>query len=197
MIKLMFYHGPGDMVTRTIRRFTLGPYSHVELQFTDGCRFFSSGHGIHLGTHMIRDRKIYDRLWDTVLLPTTEEQERKAERYIFHLIGSPFDWRGIAAFLVPILGRRRKPRYCSSVILDVLQQSLHMFPGLGLRISPNGFYRLIVAGHPLIIAEAAPEVAPPCGVSQSIHAAPRAQTTGAPGAGVWRTACTGTVDGGP
>lgn len=39
MIKLMFYWGPGDFVTRLIRRLTGGPYSHVEMQFTDGCRF--------------------------------------------------------------------------------------------------------------------------------------------------------------
>jgi len=69
-----------------IRLVTRGPYSHVELQFTDGCRFFSSGHGLYQGVHMICDRKKYDECWVQVLLPATEEQERAAEKFIFHLI---------------------------------------------------------------------------------------------------------------
>jgi hypothetical protein len=34
----------------------------------------------------------------------------------------------------------------------VLQQSLHMFPGVELKISPNGLYRLFVSAHPLMIS---------------------------------------------
>jgi hypothetical protein len=152
MIKLVFYYGPGDMVTKIIRLLTHGPYSHVELQFTDGCRFFASGHGLYTGAHMICDRKIYDHYWDRVLIPATYEQEKAAEKFIFHLIGIPFDWRGMIGFLLPFFDRRRKAKYCSSIVLDVLQQSLHMFPGIKLKISPNGLYRLFVSGHPLLIS---------------------------------------------
>src|SRR5580658_3166705 len=126
MIKLLFYHGPGDLVGKIIRLVTRGPYSHVELQFSDGCRFFSSGHGPYQGVRMICDRKIYDQYWDTILLPTTWEQEKTAEEFIFHLIGLPFDLRGMVSFLVPVLDRHRRAAYCSSVILEVLQQSLHI-----------------------------------------------------------------------
>ena len=44
-MRLVFYRGPGDLVTKTIRLVTHGPYSHVELQFSTGKRFFASGHG--------------------------------------------------------------------------------------------------------------------------------------------------------
>jgi hypothetical protein len=159
MMKLVFYYGPGNLVTKIIRLVTLGPYSHVELQFTDGCRFFSSGHGLHVGTHMICDRKVYDHYWDSILIPATQEQEKAAERFIFYLIGIPFDWRGLIGFLLPLFDRRRKARYCSSIVLEVLQESLHMFPGIGLKISPNGLYRLFVSGHPLLISAPVPDEA--------------------------------------
>jgi len=157
MIKVLFYYGPGDLITRTIRVLTHGPYSHVEIQFTDGCRFFSSGHGLYIGAHMICDRKIYDPCWDQILIPATQEQERAAEGFIFHLIGLPFDMRGMVGFLFPFLDRGRQGTYCSSIILNVLQESLHMFPGIGRKISPNGLYRLFLAAHPLVIAAAAPD----------------------------------------
>jgi hypothetical protein len=156
MMKLVFYYGPGDLVSKIIRLLTHGPYSHVELQFTDGCRFFASGHGIYTGTHLICDRKVYSPNWDQVLIPATEEQEEAAERYIFHLVGFPFDFRGMIGFLVPFFDRRRKAKYCSSIVLDVLQQSLHMFPGVQLKTSPNGLHRLFVAEHALVISAPAP-----------------------------------------
>jgi hypothetical protein len=170
-MKLVFYYGPGDMVTKIIRFLTHGPYSHVELQFTDGCRFFSSGHGIHTGAHMICDRKIYPKNWDEILVPATQEQETAAENYIFHLIGFPFDWRGMVGFLLPFFDRRRKAKYCSSIVLDVLQQNLHLFPGVELKISPNGLYRLFMAEHPLVIF-AMPHDAVASGVSLDARAEP-------------------------
>src|ERR1700683_4817449 len=108
MMKLEFYYGPGDLVTETIRLLTRGPYSHVELQFTDGCRFFSSGHGALQGVHMVRDKKVYSQLWDSILIPATKAQENAAQRKAFHLIGSPFDWRGMISFLFPFFERHRK-----------------------------------------------------------------------------------------
>jgi hypothetical protein len=161
MMKLLFYWGPGDLVSNIIRVLTNGPYSHVEMQFTDGCRFFSSGHGIYKGVHMICDRKVYDEHWDQVLIPATEEQERAAERFIFHLIGFPFDLRAMIYFLVPFFERHKKARYCSAIVLNVLQESLGMFPGVNLKISPNGLHRLFVSEHAILVAPAVPDITPP------------------------------------
>ena len=58
-MRLVFYRGPGDLITRIIRLLTYGPYSHVELQFTNGDRFFSSGHGEYQGVHIVGDSKVY------------------------------------------------------------------------------------------------------------------------------------------
>jgi hypothetical protein len=157
MMKLMFYWGPGDWVSNVIRFVTRGPYSHVEIQFTDGCRFFSSGHGLYTGVRMINDRKVYDKYWDQVLIPATELQERAAQRFIFHLLGFPFDLRAMIYFLIPFLERRKRSRYCSAVVLDVLQESLGMFPGVHAKISPNGLHRLFVSGHAVLVASVVPD----------------------------------------
>jgi hypothetical protein len=152
MMQLVFYYGPGNLVTKTIRLLTHGPYSHVELQFTDGCRFFASGHGIHIGSHVVCDHKIYDHWWAHILIPASPKQENEAERFAFLLIGLPFDWRGLVSFLLPFVDRRRKAKYCSAIVLDVLQSSLHMFPGVQLKTSPNGLYRLFLSSHPIMIS---------------------------------------------
>ena len=143
-MKLVFYWGPGDLVTKVIRMLTRGPYSHVELQFTDGTRFFSSGHGLLQGSHMVRDHRVYDHWWDTVFLRSTVKQEAAAERFAFLLVGFPFDWKGLISFLVPYFKRNRRGKYCSSLVLEILQKSLHLYPGCRMKLSPNGLYRLFI-----------------------------------------------------
>jgi hypothetical protein len=101
---------------------------------------------------MICDRKLYGPFWDQVLIPATQEQEDEAARFLLHLIGIPFDWRGLLTFMIPFFDSHRKAAYCSSVVLDVLQQSLHMFPGAQAKVSPNGLHRLFVAEHPLLVS---------------------------------------------
>jgi hypothetical protein len=156
MMKLMFYRGPGSIITRTIRRLTNGPYSHVELQFSNGRRFFASGHGVLQGSDLIRDHRVYDASWDTVFIPATQEQEKSAQRYAFGLIGIPFDMRGMIRFMFPG-GSHHKFRYCSAVVMDVLQSGLHMFPGESLKISPNGLHRLFLSHKHSLTSEAPPD----------------------------------------
>jgi hypothetical protein len=160
MMKLMFYRGPGNIVTKIIRASTFGPYSHVELQFSNGRRFFTSGHGVFQGAHMVRDHRLYGPLWDAILIPVTQEQEDATQRVAFALIGLPFDFRGLFRFLLP--GRpRRKGKYCSALILDVLQNGLHMFSGVKPKVSPNGLHRLFLRHkHTLISDSVLPEPLP-------------------------------------
>ena len=141
-MKLVFYSGPGDCVTKIIRLVTHGPYSHVELQFANGCRFFASGHGEYTGSHVVCDHRIYGKWWDEIEIPATRKQERDALRFAFTLVGFPFGWHGLLSFLSPCIDRRREAKYCSSIILDLLQKKMHLFPGHELKISPNGLYKL-------------------------------------------------------
>jgi hypothetical protein len=156
MMRLMFYRGPGNMLTKIIRVLTNGPYSHVELQFTNGHRFFASGHGVFVGAHMIRDHKVYNPSWDAILIPATQEQEDAAQRFAFGLVGIPFDFRGLLRFVFP--GRsRRKGKYCSAVILDVLQNGLHMFPNAKPKVSPNSLHRLFLSHKHTLISDSVPD----------------------------------------
>jgi hypothetical protein len=158
MMKLKFYRGPGDMVTKIIRVLTNGPYSHVEVQFSNGHRFFASGHGVFQGAHMIRDHRVYGATWDTILIPATQEQEDAAQRFAFSMIGIPFDFRGMCRFMLPGNSHRRG-KYCSAVILDVLQKGLHMFPGVKPKISPNGLHRLFLSYKHTLISDSVPNEA--------------------------------------
>ena len=142
MMKLAFYFGPGDMVTKIIRAITDGPYSHVELQFSDGTRFFSSGHGLLTGSHMERDHKQYDRWWDFVWLRSSIKQEQRAERFAFLLVGLPFDWKSLFSYFIPGFKRDHQGGYCSSLVLTILQKSLHLYPNVHMKTSPNGLYHL-------------------------------------------------------
>jgi hypothetical protein len=183
MMKLMFYRGPGSIVTKIIRMYTFGLYSHVELQFSNGRRFFASGHGVFKGAHMIRDHKIYGPLWDAVLVPATQEQEDAAQRYAFALIGRPFDIRDLIRFLLPGSSRRRG-KYCSAVVMDVLQNELHMFPGYkSKKVSPNGIHRLFLSHKHTLISDSLPTELSP---SESRTERPRsaivdARRSGVPG----------------
>ena len=167
MMRLMFFHGPGDWITRTIRLITAGPYSHVELVFSNGYRFFSSGKGLYQGVHLRCDSPAYEGCWRVVYLPASPEQEQRIQAYAHTFTGAPFDWHGVLYFLLPFCDRRnggaiplpaerrsgdrRRPgAYCSSVVLEVLQRALGMFPDAQLKISPNGFYRLILRQNPVI-----------------------------------------------
>ena len=155
-MRLVFYRGPGDRMTRIIRRLTFGPYSHVELQFTNGHRFFSSGHGEYQGVHIVDDKKVYGPLWDSVVIPVTQQQEQSAEQCASQLIGKPFDLKCMIEFVLPWRSCE-KPAYCSAIILDVLQSGLHMFPGVNLKISPNGLYRKFISCHSTLVYSSVPD----------------------------------------
>ncbi|MGA3242277.1 MAG: hypothetical protein ABSG03_39005 [Bryobacteraceae bacterium] len=156
MMRLVFYRGPGDLITRIIRLLTNGPYSHVELQFTNGNRFFSSGHGEFQGVHIVGDKKAYGPLWDSIVIPATQEQERAAEQFTSHLAGRPFDMKCMVEFVLPWRSCP-KPGYCSAIILDVLQNGLHMFPKVDFKISPNGLYRIFLSCHSTLVYSSMPD----------------------------------------
>jgi len=155
-MRLVFYRGPGDLITRIIRLLTYGPYSHVELQFTNGDRFFSSGHGEYQGVNIVGDSKVYGPLWDSIIIPVTHEQEEVLERSANPLVGSPFDLKCMLQFILPWRSCLH-PTYCSAIILDLLQSTLHMFPQINLKISPNGLYRIFLACHSTLVYSAVPD----------------------------------------
>lgn len=139
-MKLAFYKGAGDWITRTIRVLTRGPYSHVELVFTDGARFAASGRapaGVWF-TH-----EPHGEGWDFLCLPATPDQERIARSFCAVLEGSAFKRRGLYRFVCPFLGDGpNSDWYCSELVLWMLQRCFGYFDGVKLKIHPNRLYRL-------------------------------------------------------
>ncbi len=144
-MRLAFYRGPGDWITRTIRLLTRGPYSHVELVFSDGARFSASGR-VPSGVRF--EHEPHGAGWDFLLLPASPEQERVARVFCQVLAGSPFKWRGLYRFLCPWLGDGpNSDWYCSELTLWVLQRCFGLLPGERLKCSPNKLYRLLSTAY--------------------------------------------------
>jgi hypothetical protein len=106
--------------------------------------------GEYQGVKIVDDKKVYGPFWDSIIIPATEEQERSAEQFTSHLVGQPFDWKCMIQFVIP-WNSCRDPKYCSAIILEVLQHGLHMFPGVNLKISPNGLYRIFLSCHSTLV----------------------------------------------
>lgn len=144
-MKLAFYKGPGDWITKAIRVLTRGPYSHVELVFTDGVRFAASGR-MPKGVHFRYTP--HGEGWDYIAIAASPDQERVARTFASVLVGSPFKWKGVFRFLCPLLGDGPNSHwYCSELILWMLQRCFGMFEGVPLKISPNGLYTLLTASR--------------------------------------------------
>lgn len=144
-MRLAFYHGPGDWVTRAIRILTRGPYSHVELVFSDGARFSASGRtpsGVRFNLEP------HGPGWDFLLLPATPEQERSARVLASLLEGSAFKWRGLYRFVLPFLGDGpNSDWYCSELALWMLQRCFGLLAGERLKCSPNRLYKLVTGSY--------------------------------------------------
>ena len=142
-MRIAFYRGPGDWITRIIRVLTRGPYSHVELVFSDGRRFSASGRkpaGVRFSSEP------HSEGWDFINLPVTAEQERAARTFAAVLEGSPFKWRGLFRFIAPFLGDGPNSHwYCSELVLWILQRCFGMLPEVPLKISPNRLYKLCIS----------------------------------------------------
>lgn len=140
-MRLAFFRGSGDWITKAIRLLTRGPYSHVELVFSDGARFSASGR-VPAGVWFTHEPHGSD--WDFLCIPATPDQERIARTFAAVLEGSAFQWRGLFRFLFPFVGDAPKSHwYCSELVLYVLQRCFGLLEEVPLKISPNKLYRVL------------------------------------------------------
>lgn len=139
MIHLAFYRGPGNIITHLIRLITFGPFSHVELVFSDGTTFEISGHGPNSGVHFHK-KEYTTKDWVFFGISLREQEEGKLRSYCHKFIGERFSFMGLWAFLFPFLDSD-KYLYCSRGIVMAFQESLGMFKNLPLKISPNNMFR--------------------------------------------------------
>lgn len=118
---------------------TNGPYSHVELVFSDGRCFSASGHD-GVARWKVQD---LSTAWDFVSIPgVTVEQETTAAAFVDPLHGTRFDYMAIYSFVLPFLPDDPARWYCSELCLVVLQQCCGLLKCLDKKIHPNRLFKI-------------------------------------------------------
>jgi hypothetical protein len=137
-MKIAFYKSQhGGVVDTVINSLSgRGGYSHVELVFSDG-RFFSSS-GEDGG---VRFRGVVPDAshWTMFELPVTAVEEAVLRAWCATEIGKKYDWTGVIGFVFPThCGQGRW--FCSEICLTALQQ-IGLFPGIeAWHVMPNDFF---------------------------------------------------------
>jgi hypothetical protein len=145
MIKLAFYKGwRGDWIDKLISIWTMGPYSHVELIFSDGMSFSSS----------IRDdgtrfkNIIYDDKWDIIELNFPFD-EIKMREFCESQNDKPYDLLGVFFSAGLKLNLQDKNKwFCTEIIgyslyLGGLNDILKHFKFFS-RVTPNNLYKYFI-----------------------------------------------------
>ncbi len=138
-ILLAFYKGPGDWITKAIRAITRGPYSHVELLFSNGYGFSSSGQD-----RGVRSKRIVPdpAKYDVVPLYITPAQERLLQAWCQNQLGRKFDWVGMLRYLLPFIPSNPNRWYCSAICITALQM-IGLLTEVPVHISPNALLRML------------------------------------------------------
>lgn len=113
-IHLAFYKGPAtNLVDRftdwAIRKFTHSPYSHVEIVI-NGMGYSSSArdHGVRCKAIDFTTGK-----WDTFALESPPDLEKAVLVFFSNTQGLPYDWAGVARYVLPFLYNSPNHWYCS------------------------------------------------------------------------------------
>ena len=128
----------GDTWDKFIAEWTHGPYSHVELCFSDGMCFSSSPRD---GGTRFKQIAIDPTHWTSFPINVTLGQEKQIRDWCAAHVGCKYDWIGIISLGLDFPIRTPHRWYCSEVCimaLDVVK--IVDFKSL---ISPNKFYELL------------------------------------------------------
>lgn len=133
-MKVAFYKGKTRLFNKLVRWWTRGPYSHVEIVFSDGLSYSSSY--IDGGVRSKRIR-FDERLWDFVQLDDQLDESTirmRAEK----MIGSGFDVMGLFGFIMRRVSHSKNRLFCSEFVMRCLGYSDPW------RFDPNTAYSVIL-----------------------------------------------------
>lgn len=135
-MRAAFYKGtrPGlqGIYSRAVRAIDRGPYSHVELVFSDGM----SGSASYIDGGVRLKRIDYNPAhWDFVELPS--EQEQQARDWFERNMGAPYDLMGNVRFVLPFLPDSQRGWFCSEALGAALGWAEPW------RFGPNGLSALL------------------------------------------------------
>jgi len=136
--RVAFYRGtrPGvaGVYNWFVRQWESGPYSHVELQFSDGVSASSSfaDKGVRF-----KDIDYTSGQWDFIDLPA--HLEKYARAYFEKHNGEKYDLIGNVHFLIGFIQHANDRKFCSEAVAEAL--------GIleGWRYGPNALYPMLIA----------------------------------------------------
>lgn len=141
-MKILFYKAwvAGDFKDKVISIWTFGPYSHVELMFSDDVCFSASWRGNEAGVRFKKIHVIPER-WDIIEIPTTIAQEAKIRGWCEDRAkeNAKYDWWGIVQFVLPFVQQKDEDWYCSEISIAALNYGGVL--NWTTFMSPNFFYR--------------------------------------------------------
>ena len=136
-MKLAFYRGRyGTLADWAIILWTMGLYSHVELVFSNGTSFSSSGRDG--GARFAEIGYSHKERWEFVKLDIDGEEEKEIWNECKRLIGKKYDWLGIFFHqFLPLNTQDDDKWWCSEIVAYILGI-------LPFRISPNKLYNAVI-----------------------------------------------------
>lgn len=135
--RIAFYKGTHagikGLYNRLVRAWTRGPYSHVEVVFTDG----TCGSASYVDGGVRYTRIDFDPAkWDMLVLPPGLEAAARA--YFDAHLGEGYDLLGNLHFLIGFIPDARRRKFCSEAAAEAL--------GLrdGWRYDPSSLYPIVL-----------------------------------------------------
>jgi len=128
-----------------IAKWTRGPYSHAELQFSHGVCFSSSKRD---GGTRFKKIRVNPDCWDIIELnDITFEQEKEIFDWCTAQCGKKYDMLGLFGFTFKsrwINIHARDKWYCSEIVAAALRENINYCTDLFKKISPNKLYKQMV-----------------------------------------------------
>jgi len=136
--KVIFYKGDGNIVDKTIRWWTDGPFSHCEIYIPEDEKSYSSSGmdgGCRSRKHTPNDN------WEEVEIDVDIEL---VHQFFNETVGTEYDFLGAFGFVLPFKDRSDR-WFCSEWCSNILKISgdKRMWKTEPSTLSPNDFYKLI------------------------------------------------------
>jgi hypothetical protein len=118
-------------------------FCHVELIFSDGISFSSTTMDEEKpGVRFKQIAYSHPQTWVFVELAVTEDQEAQMVCKAIEIEHAPYDYRGVARFVLPWMPEHPTAYFCSESVLTALQAG-GLFPGIKPhKVSPNRLYEM-------------------------------------------------------
>jgi uncharacterized protein YycO len=123
-IQIAFFRGK-SWISRFIRWFTRGDYSHVGILFNDGTIIEAWHHGGVLHSAKVGTRHEPGTVIDIYDFHATADQVRTMYQFLLNQLGLDYDFKGIAGFLLHSRScpQDRQAWFCSELALAMAQSA--------------------------------------------------------------------------